>query len=171
MLWFAFNSVYLNYQKQHSLFARQNSVSCDLLSIQYIWTTRNNKRPYRDCIFPVVICFQFSIFELPETTHRLRYRLERCCDLLSIQYIWTTRNNCCRSVCTCHVVVICFQFSIFELPETTSILMQLFISLLWFAFNSVYLNYQKQPNPAITDPLYVVICFQFSIFELPETTL
>ena len=169
-----------------------------------------------------MICFQFSIFELPETTICLRIELPpelwfafnsvylnyqkqlretgliafMCCDLLSIQYIWTTRNNEDSNRTYRTFVVICFQFSIFELPETTGDESSPESPALWFAFNSVYLNYQKQHSFSdfflifSCDLLsiqyiwttrnnlvrrwrcagWVVICFQFSIFELPETT-
>ena len=145
MLWFAFNSVYLNYQKQRAAITDKEELSCDLLSIQYIWTTRNNRGTHIQMERTVVICFQFSIFELPETTNcimtflslvlwfafnsvylnyqkQLRmfsYNVELGCDLLSIQYIWTTRNNHIVLPLFNRSVVICFQFSIFELPETT----------------------------------------------------
>ena len=145
-------------------------LSCDLLSIQYIWTTRNNSCSSRSVKRRVVICFQFSIFELPETTWPhlwackpllwfafnsvyLNYQKQHGgygksfaigCDLLSIQYIWTTRNNPDLRTQNSISVVICFQFSIFELPETTVSLCRSYCTMLWFAFNSVYLNYQKQ---------------------------
>ena len=144
-MWFAFNSVYLNYQKQHNPFTPEAHISCDLLSIQYIWTTRNNYCFHCLLFLYVVICFLFSIFELPETTFckywsyaislwfafnsvYLNYQKQLkgakvpfgCrCDLLSIQYIWTTRNNKNLPDNLVQYVVICFQFSIFELPETT----------------------------------------------------
>ena len=194
-LWFAFNSVYLNYREQRRRRSLRITRGCDLLSIQYIWTTGNNlpsSSLYRPLLWfafnsvylnyreqperseynrlQVVICFQFSIFELPGTTDKLshltrqllwfafnsvylNYREQpkrrticghRRCDLLSIQYIWTTGNNqwavCNRISC----VVICFQFSIFELPGTTQNKVKTFADLLWFAFNSVYLNYREQ---------------------------
>ncbi len=44
------------------------------------------------------------------------------------------------------IVVICFQFSIFEISETTT------------AFKTAFAH-------------IVVICFQFSIFEISETTI
>ena len=222
-LWFAFNSVYLNYQKQLGNIIGNKNLSCDLLSIQYIWTTRNNIGGCQSLSYRVVICFQFSIFELPETTEvanfaaavslwfafnsvYLNYQKQwlnssygdaPCCDLLSIQYIWTTRNNCPAHLPVTFLVVICFQFSIFELPETTRSAYKLSPGLLWFAFNSVYLNYQKQQSSVLAlrlprcdllsiqyiwttrnnrrnskyESIWVVICFQFSIFELPETTV
>ena len=144
MLWFAFNSVYLNYREQ-----------------RFGWEYTSHM---------VVICFQFSIFELPGTTEHLQrnsaeelwfafnsvylnYReqppraaedVAPRCDLLSIQYIWTTGNNRYRYKDVCPAVVICFQFSIFELPGTTFSEVLQTSSSLWFAFNSVYLNYREQ---------------------------
>ena len=143
-----------------------------------------------------MICFQFSIFELPGTTLRTRFAEPSCCDLLSIQYIWTTGNNDFPGIVGRTYVVICFQFSIFELPGTTTPQNTYPARLLWFAFNSVYLNYREQRSDENIRAICrcdllsiqyiwttgnnlnwycmkwfcVVICFQFSIFELPGTT-
>ena len=89
--------------------------SCDLLSIYYLWTIGDTAEVVEDAHAPVVICFQFTIFEPLETptlyslslsqqlwfafnllslNHwrhpfgRL-FSLHLCCDLLSIYYLWT----------------------------------------------------------------------------------
>ena len=150
------------------------STGCDLLSNQYIWTTGNNCVNQFKAVDTVVICFQISIFELLETTHMIGISCpillwfafksvylnywkqlweeviapERCCDLLSNQYIWTTGNNGLSRSAQEIQVVICFQISIFELLETTINHILICRLKLWFAFKSVYLNYWKQQTYA-----------------------
>ena len=68
------------------------------------------------------------------------------------------------------VVVICFQISIFEPLETTSLVHCTPRKLLWFAFKLVSLNHWKQPVCRWCTDGRVVICFQISIFEPLETT-
>ena len=68
------------------------------------------------------------------------------------------------------LVVICFQISIFEPLETTTVSLQQMFYALWFAFKLVSLNHWKQLVEMITNSIIVVICFQISIFEPLETT-
>ena len=67
-------------------------------------------------------------------------------------------------------VVICFQISIFEPLETTTILRRGKHAQLWFAFKLVSLNHWKQLLRKKLCVIIVVICFQISIFEPLETT-
>ena len=67
-------------------------------------------------------------------------------------------------------VVICFQISIFEPLETTSIMKVKDDVPLWFAFKLVSLNHWKQHLLHLLNDFPVVICFQISIFEPLETT-
>ena len=117
-LWFAFKLVSLNHWKQ------------------------------RIRIFPkhrhVVICFQISIFEPLETTIFL--------SVLSIIQLWFAFKlvslNHWKQLAFVrskfHLVVICFQISIFEPLETTLLLYGVSSILLWFAFKLVSLNHWKQ---------------------------
>ena len=68
-------------------------------------------------------------------------------------------------------VVICFQISIFEPLETTTIAFSNLFLTLWFAFKLVSLNHWKQQYVKKFDDIIVVICFQISIFEPLETTI
>ena len=144
-LWFAFKLVSLNHWKQH-----------------------RNREEYREA---VVICFQISIFEPLETTRQQpvqrRSALWFAFKLVSLNHwkqrlpVWLSRTG----------VVICFQISIFEPLETTvSVFLTLWVTL-WFAFKLVSLNHWKQPTEDETAKVYVVICFQISIFEPLETTI
>ena len=69
------------------------------------------------------------------------------------------------------MVVICFQISIFEPLETTTLYAQKYEMKLWFAFKLVSLNHWKQLQKEALNSEFVVICFQISIFEPLETTL
>ena len=93
MLWFAFILVSLN-----------------------LW---NQPSPEHQSIYPVVICFHFSIFEPLETTitnyHNIPGVLWFAFILVSLNH-WKQQNI---SFNTSGTVVICFHFSIFEPLETT----------------------------------------------------
>ena len=118
-MWFAFKLVSLNHWKQHGGFST----------------------------YPlhVVICFQISIFEPLETTE-----LSCLCALCALWFAF-------KLVSLNHwkqqkkpgfwngYVVICFQISIFEPLETTTILRTRKHTQLWFAFKLVSLNHWKQP--------------------------
>ena len=119
LLWFAFNLLSLTYWKQRKILMDVYSISCDLLSIYYLWHTENNHRQDGYLLLTVVICFQSIIFDILKTTrpssgestsmlwfafnllsltywkqlHVVSSRLFRCCDLLSIYYLWHTENN------------------------------------------------------------------------------
>ena len=67
LLWFAFNILSLTYRSQHK---RVHS-----------WRS------------PVVICFQYFIFDIPLTTWSADRYFDTCCDLLSIFYLWHTAHN------------------------------------------------------------------------------
>ena len=145
LLWFAFKLVSLNHWKQ-------------------LWDV---------LVFssPVVICFQISIFEPLETTREplagTSSQLWFAFKLVSLNHwkqllkLWKKDNN----------VVICFQISIFEPLETTRKLRESMSKKLWFAFKLVSLNHWKQLKTMNLFSVYVVICFQISIFEPLETTL
>ena len=68
------------------------------------------------------------------------------------------------------LVVICFQFSIFEPLDTTFLEFLESLGMLWFAFNLVSLNHWTQQEYLANKGVQVVICFQFSIFEPLDTT-
>ena len=117
-----------------------------------------------------MICFQISIFEPLETT-RPRYAsvstsLWFAFKLVSLNH-WKQPDWRFGERKT---VVICFQISIFEPLETTGTFKEISFQRLWFAFKLVSLNHWKQLSITITSTVYVVICFQISIFEPLETT-
>ena len=65
--------------------------------------------------------------------------------------------------------MICFQISIFEPLKTASGFRKPTLCGLWFAFKLVSLNHWKQPTNTLVWLIYVVICFQISIFEPLKT--
>ena len=143
---------------------------CDLLSIQYFCTTANNCSTAMLVSVTVVICFQFSIFALQQTTPFFTDHPTVSCDLLSIQYFCTTANNEKLALEHKPKVVICFQFSIFALQQTT------FCLLIYSVVSCDLLSIQYFCTTANNHcslhnlHLHVVICFQFSIFALQQTT-
>ena len=118
----------------------------------------------------VVICFQISIFEPLETTHRYNQ--------YSHNQLWFAFKLVSLNHWKQHLylgllskwVVICFQISIFEPLETTESECSSNESGLWFAFKLVSLNHWKQHLYLGLLSKWVVICFQISIFEPLETT-
>ena len=91
-----------------------------------------------------MICFQISIFEPLETTAGLNpamlYALWFAFKLVSLNH-WKQPYSIIGSA---RRVVICFQISIFEPLETTTISGCYVILTLWFAFKLVSLNHWKQ---------------------------
>ena len=118
VLWFAFKLVSLNHWKQQEFFLPLGS--------------------------SVVICFQISIFEPLETAIAFDYSakvgLWFAFKLVSLNH-WKQRTVHRKPY---HIVVICFQISIFEPLETASHLRNNFPIRLWFAFKLVSLNHWKQ---------------------------
>ena len=117
-----------------------------------------------------MICFQISIFEPLETTNLSSKQFLRTLwfafKLVSLNH-WKQLQKFIISV---KDVVICFQISIFEPLETTTILRRGKHAQLWFAFKLVSLNHWKQLLRKKLCVIIVVICFQISIFEPLETT-
>ena len=118
-----------------------------------------------------MICFQISIFEPLETTYVLilpyEFPLWFAFKLVSLNH-WKQQFDLLK---TTEEVVICFQISIFEPLETTTIIFINTTRRLWFAFKLVSLNHWKQRPRCRWCGWDVVICFQISIFEPLETTL
>ena len=118
----------------------------------------------------VVICFQISIFEPLETTRNhfapQVLQLWFAFKLVSLNHWKQLESQLARL----DAVVICFQISIFEPLETTSVGLQPHEEKLWFAFKLVSLNHWKQLMASGNFAKEVVICFQISIFEPLETT-
>ena len=117
-----------------------------------------------------MICFQISIFEPLETTMNWGSLFNRSLwfafKLVSLNH-WKQRLSQMKHL---HLVVICFQISIFEPLETTPSAIMPSSTSLWFAFKLVSLNHWKQLQDLRRIKEYVVICFQISIFEPLETT-
>ena len=124
MLWFAFKLVSLNHWKQ---LLESSEMGED-----------------------VVICFQISIFEPLETTLSQPtlgpLLLWFAFKLVSLNH-WKQLPSCRIRF---HLVVICFQISIFEPLETTNHYDIYELWLLWFAFKLVSLNHWKQQETSST---------------------
>ena len=169
MLWFAFILLSLSYWKQPPPPASTTDFGCDLLSFYYLCRTGNNyldnqfqdnklwfafillslsywKQQFecRQIEWQVVICFHFTIFVVLETTTRLSFRYDSCCDLLSFYYLCRTGNNWKILRRTSPIVVICFHFTIFVVLETTYRQLRRSRTRLWFAFILLSLSYWKQ---------------------------
>ena len=67
--------------------------------------------------------------------------------------------------------MICFQISIFDPLETAKKFNHFSDSMLWFAFKLVSLIHWKQLRYVSSFKVYVVICFQISIFDPLETAV
>ena len=142
--------------------------------------------------------FAFNILSLTYCTQHkaLRAEITHCCDLLSISYLWhTVHNRLLNGLCTL-LVVICFQYLIFDILYTTFAKKTISSFVLWFAFNILSLTYCTQRLRLLhrvrtcCDLLSisylwhtvhnflsflkhihpVVICFQYLIFDILYTT-
>ena len=92
-LWFAFNILSLTYCTQPQQTSESHPHRCDLLSISYLWHTVHNLKIIGNLASPVVICFQYLIFDILYTTRLSGVWIIFCCDLLSISYLWHTVHN------------------------------------------------------------------------------
>ena len=139
-MWFAFKLVSLNHWKQ--------------LRVPIILPT------------PVVICFQISIFEPLETTHRCKrttnVRLWFAFKLVSLNHWKQLPISSGANV----LVVICFQISIFD-TIGNNLLMQVRLPLLVvICFQiSIFDTIGNNCEGYIPLSKRVVICFQISIFD------
>ena len=119
LLWFAFISLSLSHQKQHSLERPYYSYCCDLLSFHYLWAIRNNREDLVELI--KLLWFAFISLSLSHQKQPILLTFSRIlsCDLLSFHYLWAIRNNPKSQQNHKKPVVICFHFIIFEPSETT----------------------------------------------------
>ena len=191
-LWFAFILLSLSYQEQQARSTSSSLIRCDLLSFYYLCRTRNNASKYRPFSSSVVICFHFTIFVVPGTTGLTGETTESRCDLLSFYYLCRTRNNSMPESIWISEVVICFHFTIFVVPGTTTryaltvgyrcdLLSFYYLCrtrnnsslqtprprLLWFAFILLSLSYQEQLH--LLDMLSAVSCDLLSFYYLCRT--
>ena len=119
MLWIAFSFVSLIYRTQPWQPATPTSICCELLSVLYLWYTGHNKNECHNGYQYVVNCFQFCIFDIPDTTNSNLVILRLSCELLSVLYLWYTGHNHATFLKKFFFVVNCFQFCIFDIPDTT----------------------------------------------------
>ena len=170
-MWFAFNILSLTYCTQLIIRNHQDGSRCDLLSISYLWHTVHNLYWPESVISPVVICFQYLIFDILYTTELILELEYNGCDLLSISYLWHTVHNKRHSGWLLPFVVICFQYLIFDILYTTTQIWRkpyyscdlLSISYLWHTVHNQCLFADSSPS--------VVICFQYLIFDILYTTI
>ena len=194
-MWFASNLLFLHYQSQLSKDLGQQGDCCDLLRIYYFCTINHSNIRWTVKIDAVVICFEFIIFALSITAFLfLAVRFPRC-DLLRIYYFCTINHSIFIPYGEEPYVVICFEFIIFALSITASVINEPERGTLWFASNLLFLHYQSQldvqdyHHPYSCDLLRiyyfctinhsntlnilstrnVVICFEFIIFALSIT--
>ena len=128
-------TVRFNYRKIHELWFAFKLVSLTHWK-QQVWHQSKTSN--------VVICFQISIFDPLETTHRSDseniLQLWFAFKLVSLTH-WKQRDTADKFG---HQVVICFQISIFDPLETTTYSYQGRLYPLWFAFKLVSLTHWKQ---------------------------
>ena len=170
MLWFAFILLSLSYWKQRTHSRLNRKDSCDLLSFYYLCRTGNNPKGQARRIYPVVICFHFTIFVVLETTWSVFLSGSPRCDLLSFYYLCRTGNNNRRRIGRADAVVICFHFTIFVVLETTFWTLpapDAGCDLLSFYYLCRTGNNLLRPREHRGR---VVICFHFTIFVVLETT-
>ena len=145
-MWFAFNILSLTYRSQQYkvVVIAEAVVICFQYFIFDIPLTTQTERDY----LVVLLWFAFNILSL---TYRSQLKqkiiaLLEGCDLLSIFYLWHTAHNKCFKISIVELVVICFQYFIFDIPLTTMRNSLHSLSLLWFAFNILSLTYRSQPS-------------------------
>ena len=140
----------------------------------------------------VVICFHFLIFSLKKK----RFLYSAGVESADYIYICATKNNSSSELSSELLVVICFHFLIFVPQRTTAFCVQIFWTMLWFAFIFLSLCHKEQPRSTdyfsasgcdllsfsylcatknnletlISALVVVVICFHFLIFVPQRTT-
>ena len=171
-LWFAWKIVLLQYRKQPILKCLLRNSCCDLLEKSYFCSIANNPFVKLFTIERVVICLKNRTFAVSQTTgHRrffpivvlwfawkivlLQYRKQHNyrmqennsgCDLLEKSYFCSIANNLESIKFVEEEVVICLKNRTFAVSQTTQVGLLMPISLLWFAWKIVLLQYRKQPG-------------------------
>ena len=92
----------------------------------------------------VVICLKTRTFAVSQTTLFAARFWRRCCDLLENSYFCSIANNCLCVHFLTNSVVICLKTRTFAVSQTTCRLCCLLITMLWFAWKLVLLQYRKQ---------------------------
>ena len=195
-MWIAFNYLSLTFWQQPKIFFTGFLLSCELLSIIYLWHSDNNKMRRDFHLYLVVNCFQLFIFDILTTTlyvpiaerdklwiafnylsltfWQQQYEAKRLdiqsCELLSIIYLWHSDNNRKRDILYCRWVVNCFQLFIFDILTTTEAENTRLPIVLWIAFNYLSLTFWQQPLKLRRYIRPVVNCFQLFIFDILTTT-
>ncbi len=95
------------------------SFSCEFLSILYLWHIDYNLPVCYHVEGYVVNSFQFYIFDILITTWQIFTNSTKCCEFLSILYLWHIDYNCWCSLLASASVVNSFQFYIFDILITT----------------------------------------------------
>ena len=147
-MWIAFNFVSLQCETQLGNLVKFPLARCELLSILYLCSVKHNSPDKTRNIVDVVNCFQFCIFAVWNTTppfatsSRLSLWIAfnfvslQCetqpstivkniatrCELLSILYLCSVKHNRKFPRTSQKLVVNCFQFCIFAVWNTTSLL-------------------------------------------------
>ena len=170
LLWFAFNLLSLTYWKQRINILLLPLISCDLLSIYYLWHTENNGGWCLLIRCVVVICFQSIIFDILKTTQFAgRFNIVLlwfAFNLLSLTY-WKQQGE---RYTLWYPVVICFQSIIFDILKTTGLLRWKIVA--GCDLLSIYYLWHTENNQKASDYIgkTVVICFQSIIFDILKTT-
>ena len=160
----------MHLQKQHDgkTYRVTTVVNCFQFSIFAFAKTTNSTLQHH--LWNVVNCFQFSIFAFAKTT---QIGAQSCTLVLWIAFNLVSlhlQKQPCNQYQMNFLVVNCFQFSIFAFAKTTELGFLCIVILLWIAFNLVSLHLQKQQKLSRLSRLFVVNCFQFSIFAFAKTT-
>ena len=143
-LWFAWKIVLLQYRKQPS-----------------------SRRKWPGS---VVICLKNRTFAVSQTTWDINSRITTSCDLLEKSYFCSIANNVTSSCPKQAFVVICLKNRTFAVSQTTRTDGITKVSVLWFAWKIVLLQYRKQPSINTFKFSAVVICLKNRTFAVSQTT-
>ena len=116
-----------------------------MLEKSYFCSIANNSALGLNNKFGVVICLKNRTFAVSQTTLIALFNKTFSCDLLEKSYFCSIANNC--QLCC------------------------LLITLLWFAWKIVLLQYRKQRTAQLCLSRYVVICLKNRTFAVSQTTL
>ena len=148
-LWIAFELVSSSYWKQLTTAQEQRRTGCELLSNLYLRHIENNLGTLHTTTSLVVNCFRTCIFVILKTTNSQPKVSRRRCELLSNLYLRHIENNTEKLTELNEIVVNCFRTCIFVILKTTVPGNEIYITLLWIAFELVSSSYWKQRTQSV----------------------
>ena len=170
VLWFAWKIVLLQYHKHRNRRSNRRSISCDLLEKSYFCSITNIGKSLLTKQFSVVICLKNRTFAVSQTSDATCPKTDFSCDLLEKSYFCSITNIPRQLEVLRFGVVICLKNRTFAVSQTSTHQNTMLLSMLWFAWKIVLLQYHKHQQEQAQNDAKVVICLKNRTFAVSQTS-